>query len=188
MEAATAWASVSATVVVAVVGFVLARRIDRDMRLRVAERRLVAYERLWAAMRPASPYDPPPHQDARGRLTAALTDWYYANGDGMLLPASTRSVYLRAKDNLVCPLDRLEPAAARRRLAELPEQDRDRERGLLSQRQLSLLRTQMKGDIAVFGRPYGPSLGVEDVDFLVGCGVDVRRPPWGGVARAATRR
>ena len=53
---AAEWATAAVTLVLGVAGFILARNIGRDLKLRLAERRLAAYERLWALMRPASPY------------------------------------------------------------------------------------------------------------------------------------
>jgi hypothetical protein len=176
---------VAVTLLLGLAGFVLARNINRDVRLKLAERRLVAYERLWALMRTLSPYSPPLDEAGRVGLSGRLTDWYYANGDGMLLPHASRSVYLEAKDNLVRPLGQLTPGMSRERLGRLSGDEQDRERGRLSQRQFSLLRTQLKSDLAIFGRPYGPRLGAEDRAFLRHCGIDLRREPWSRVATVA---
>ena len=178
MGTAADWASVAVTVLLGVVGLVVARNIRRDVQLRVTERRLIAYERLWALMRVVSPYNPPPDSVTRSKLHEAFTDWYYAHGDGMLLEQGSRSVYLAAKDNLVRPLSALTPTISRHRLEALDEEDLDRQRGLLSRRQISLLRTQLKSDLAIYGRPYGPPLDEEDLAFLSQCNVDTRRRPW----------
>jgi hypothetical protein len=172
------WISIAVTLFLGLAGLFLARNINRDVRLKLAERRLAAYERLWAQLRPVSPYDPPPDADVRDRLRGSLTDWYYANGDGMLLPRLSREVYLRAKDNLGVPLDELIPEIARRRLRALEPAELEAARGRLHQRQLSLLRTQLKGDLAIYGRPYGPPLDMEDRAFLEHCGVRLDRKPW----------
>jgi hypothetical protein len=129
-------------------------------------------------MRTASPYDALMDEAARRRLHGEFTDWYYENGDGMLLERVSRSVYLEAKDNLVRPVERLTPAESRERLRTLDAEQLERERGVLAQRQLSLLRTQLKSDLAIFGRPYGPRLGGEDRAFLTACGVNLDRKPW----------
>jgi hypothetical protein len=178
MGSAADWASVVVTLVLGIAGFVLANHINRDVRLRLAERRLAAYARLWEVMRRASPYDPPLDTAARQRLRDHLTDWYYAHGDGMLLERVSRSVYLEAKDNLTRPLEQLTPVYSRERLHQLPVEQLDTARGVLAQRQLSLLRTQLKSDLAIFGRPYGPQLGPEDRAFLTACGVNLRCKPW----------
>jgi hypothetical protein len=52
----------------AVLGFIAARSINKDRELRIAERRLAAYERLWALMRSASPFDGPLSEARRWQL------------------------------------------------------------------------------------------------------------------------
>jgi hypothetical protein len=184
-SAASDWASVIVTALVGVVGVLVATSIRRDFHLKVAGRRLASYERLWALMRIASPYDPLLDAHARRRLHGQLTDWYYAFGDGMLLGQTTREVYLKAKDNLIDPLERIVPKQASERLKALKPAQLDIKRGQLSQRQLSLLRTQMKTDLAVYGRPYREDLDAEDRAFLRKCGVHLWRRPW---RRASFRR
>ncbi|MCX5357307.1 hypothetical protein OG864_00725 [Streptomyces sp. NBC_00124] len=172
------WASVAVTLALGVAGFAVAGNIRRDVKLRLAERRLAAYERLWALMRPASPYADPLDEHGRQLLQGAFTDWYFAHGDGMLLERVSRNVYFETKDNLTRPLGLLTPMESRARIAELEPSDRQRARGMLAQRQLSLLRTQLKSDLAVFGTPYGPALGPEDRAFLRHCGVNIQQQPW----------
>lgn len=181
------WASVFVTLLLGTAGFVVARNIGRDVRLKVTERRLVAYERLWALMRTVSPYNPPMDEAGRQRLHSKFTDWYYENGDGMLLERVSRSVYLEAKDNLVRTVEQLKPAQSRQRLSTLTGEELERERGRLAQRQLSLLRTQLKSDLAILGRPYGPKLGPEDRAFLTACGVNLARKPWSEPANAGEK-
>lgn len=178
MGSAADWASVGVTFLLGIAGFAVARNINRDVRLKLAERRLAAYERLWAEFRLISPYEPAPIETTRKALHKRLTDWYYANGDGMLLLRGSREVYLNAKDNLIRPLAEIVPVVARKRLQALGPDEQDNQRGLLAQRQFSLLRTQLKSDLAMYGRPYGPSLNEEDRAFLADCGVDLRAEPW----------
>jgi hypothetical protein len=172
------WASLAVTLVLGIAGFVVARKIDRDVKLKLAERRLAAYERLWALMRPASPYSKPLGDRGRELLHDKFTDWYYEHGDGMLLEPQSRDVYFEAKNNLVRELTKLTPDASRQRLEGVTADELEGERGKLSQRQLSLLRTQLKSDLAMFGRPYGEPLRGEDRAFLVYCGVDIGKKPW----------
>jgi hypothetical protein len=181
------WASLAVTLLLGVAGLVLARNVRRDVELKLADRRLAAYGRLWAEMRPASPYSPPMDPAGRALLHEALTNWYYANGDGMLLPRVSREVYFKAKDNLICAVEEVTPDAARDRLCRLDSHELDRHRGLLTQRQMSLLRTQLKSDLAIYGRPYGPPLTDEDRDFLLACGVDVKKKPWSASAQQHKR-
>lgn len=65
-----------------IVGVLVAVNIRGDVRLKVAERRLNAYERLWAATSVTSPYGAPLDAAGRAALHEKLTNWYYANGDG----------------------------------------------------------------------------------------------------------
>jgi len=178
MAAAASWASVAVTLLLGVVGVVIARNIRRDVRLKVAERRLRAYESLWAKTTSTSPYHEPLDDHGRSALHNELTSWYYANGDGLLLESVTKNVYLAAKDNLIRPVEEIVPVLTRRRLLRLSGDELERQRGLLARRQFSLLRTQLKTDLAVYGRPYGPLIDDEDAAFLTECGVNVRRKPW----------
>lgn len=172
------WASITVTLLLGIVGTFVALSINRDVRLKLAERRLAAYERLWSLMRPASPYEAPLDSITRQEIHKNLTDWYYANGDGMLLERVSRSVYLEAKDNLVRPTGSVTPRLVRQRLASLPLEEAEKERGKVCQRQLSLLRTQLKSDLEIYGRPYGPKLGREDREFLACCNVNISTKPW----------
>lgn len=182
MGGAADWATVGVTLVLGIAGFIVARNINRDLKLRLAERRLAAYERLWALMRPASPYSDPLEEAGRRRLHANFTDWYYRNGDGMMLEHVSRSVYFEAKDNLIRPVEKLTPNESRERLEKLAGAELELQRGLLAQRQLSLLRTQLKSDLTIFGEPYGQKLGKEDRAFLTHCDVDISRKPWSKAA------
>jgi hypothetical protein len=96
----------------------------------------------------------------------------------MLLADGSRSVYLNAKDNLISSVDAFVPQESGQRLRGLAGVDLERERGLLAQGQLSLLRTQLKADMQIFGQPHGPRLDNEDRAFLVHCGIDINRKPW----------
>lgn len=178
MATAASWASVAVTLILGVAGFVVARNVNKDFRLRLAERRLAAYERLWALMRPASPYSQPLNEEGRRRLHESFTDWYFCNGDGILLDHSSRSMYFGAKDNLVCQLEGLTPERSRQRLMQLNDTDLDLQRGRLAQRQLSLLRAKLRADLTVYGQPYGHELDDEDREFLEYYGVDIHRKPW----------
>lgn len=172
------WASVIVTLFLGVAGWLIARNINRDLQLKLAERRLAAYERLWALMRVASPYDAPLDKVGRGNLHKDLTDWYYAHGDGMMLHRATRVMYLQVKDNLFRTRVNVVSDTARQRLMRLDEAEADLQHGKLIQRQLSLLRTQMKSDVEIYGRPYGDALNDEDRGFLIACGVDLNAKPW----------
>lgn len=138
----------------------------------VTEKRFAAYATLWAQTKTASPMRGAPLTQAeRSKLYDKLTDWYYDDGNGMLLTEQTRNIYLKAKKNLTCPTEELVPES-------LAARDRDAVRGQASIDQLSLLRTSMRADIRIFTQPYDEELSPEDIAFLEASKVDLHRPPW----------
>lgn len=156
----------------------LASSYRRQLDLKTSEARMEAYAALWALFRVAAPTRPQPMSEAeRLDLFEQTTDWYYAKGNGMLLTAQTRQIYLKAKLNLRCPDDQLFPPSLRTELPPDPV-DRERWRGQLSQDQLSLLRTQMKADLAITGKVYSGLLSRRDIAFLEACGVTLAEEPW----------
>jgi hypothetical protein len=174
-----------ATAALTAVGAWLAHSYRRRMRFELAEARRVAYSELWEITGLAAPI----RLELRGiagclttserqDLYQAMTDWYYRNGNGMLLESTTRTVYLDAKHNLVCTSDRLKPQEAWNHIkTELPA-DEACIRGVLSIRQLSLLRTQLKSDLAIFGQTFKNQLASHERLFLENCGVDLSAKPW----------
>jgi hypothetical protein len=98
-----------------------------------------------------------------------FSTWYFASGNGMLLTAPTLAMYLVAKRRLAASL-----AAAR-----AGEGDWNIE-CVSRMRELSLLRTQMKSDVAIYGRFYPGSLSASDEAFLRASGLNPSRwaRPW----------
>jgi hypothetical protein len=99
----------------------------------------------------------------RRDLWAAMTDWYYANGSRMLLTAITKDVYLNVKHNLICESSDLRPADLADRIKEelcrpTGHELGDKVRGTLAIRLISLLRTQLKSDLAIYGATYSGKL------------------------------
>jgi len=151
----------AATLFVTAVGIWLAYSYSRQMALKLSETRLEAYSHLWEISGVAAPtrldgwgdegYLP---LDERRNLWAAMTDWYYADGDGMLLTATTKDVYPKVKHNLICESSNLSPKGLADRIHKelgLPAgQELDEKvRGTLAIRLISLLRTQLKSDLAI---------------------------------------
>lgn len=173
--------------IVSLVGLYLAHSYNRHRKMRIAELRLTAYAALWERMASASPVrltewiDEPLTQEERQDLFDEFTAWYYEDGNGMLVGGTTRSIYLRVKDNLRCPIESYEPAQLREELKELNDEARDRARGRLSISQLSLLRNRMKADLAVYGQTYHIELDKHDEALLEHCGEDLTLKPWGSL-------
>lgn len=184
------FAIAAAGAALAVITAILANSYRRRMRLELAEARLQAYGRLHEITGLAAPTRLD-LEGTKGALTRAerealyseLTTWYYRDGNGLLLEGDTREIYLAAKRNLLCTDEQITPASAWSSIqADFSQsaagEDSDVMRGIMSIRQLSLLRTQLKGDLAIFGIPFSGTLASHEREFLVGCGVDPKEPPW----------
>lgn len=188
------FAIAAATLVLAGVTGVFANSYRRKMAIELAEPRRIAYSRLYELTGMAAPS----RLDLEGRhgaldqqerelLYGELTTWYYLHGNGMLLADDTRDVYLKARWNLICPTEQIKPqglpdliAADLARPEESPV-DEETLRGILSIRQLSLLRTQMKSDLAILGDVSTGNLASHERAFLVECEIDLDKRPWKGL-------
>jgi hypothetical protein len=184
------WIIGAATVVVTAVGLWLANSYRRQISLKLGQTRLEAYSRLWEITGVAAPTrldgwgdNGYLRLDERRDPWAAMTDWYYANGGGMLLTAITKEVYLNVKHNLVCEPSDLRPAHLAGQINKalgLPgghELD-DQVRGTLAIRLISLLRTQLKSDLAIYGPTYSGELNECERFFLEHSGVNLRSKAW----------
>jgi hypothetical protein len=176
------WAGIATTGVLGAAGLYFANSVQRrtraDLDRAVAEKRFAAYGAMWAKLEVASPMsevvaDGDAEPIDRQALFDDLTRWYYENGNGMLLSRNTRNIYLAAKENLVCKPKDFRPAKDHDIV-----KGNDKARDGLIRRQLSLLRTSMRGDIAIYTTPWGSALTDDDIAFLGACGVDVTCPPW----------
>jgi hypothetical protein len=168
-----------------VVGGYLAYIHRRLIKLHVAEKRFAPYMALWTRVEPSTPLrltecrSEPASREERENLFNEFTAWYYENGNGMFLGDRTRAVYLKAKDNLIRDLKYYRPFSLKAKLRELPDDNsRERARGYLSIRQLSLLRNRMKADLDVYGLPYHVDLDDDDRAFLEYCGEKLHAKPW----------
>lgn len=173
------------TAALAIVGLYLAHSYRRQIALRVAERRLSTYAALWDKMGVATPVrivawnvSQPLTAKEREELFRAFTAWYFEDGNGMLVGDSTRTIYLRVKDNLVCPIEYYQPQSIREKLQKLLPEEQDKARGTLAIRQLSLLRTRMKADLSIYGVPYHSNLDEDDKALLKHCGESLSSKPW----------
>jgi hypothetical protein len=63
----------------------------------------------------------------------------------------------------------------------LAEVEEEAARGVLTIRQLSLLRTQLKADLAIFGQSYTKKLGRHEREFLIEREVNLNSEPWSRV-------
>ena len=159
------------TSLIALVGVYFAHSVTRQQRLKVAEQRVASYRKLWGHMYDARPSrsEPPENQgpltpvEAR-RLHGAMTNWYFKGGDGMLLSHDTREMYLEVKRRLG-------------RYAQGGSGTSSGRTGEQIMRNLSLLRSQMKSDLAIYGVFYFDTLTPDDREFIRASELDPDR--WG---------
>jgi hypothetical protein len=185
----------AASFFLSVVGLWFAQNYRRQMSLKLSEIRLKAYSRLWEISGAAAPTrldgwgdDGYLRLDERRKLWEAMTDWYYANGGGMLLTAKTKALYLNVKHNLICESSDLRPYGFAGRInMELGRPGNheldDKVRGTLAIRLISLLRTQLKSDLAIYGPPYSDKLSEYEIFFLLNSKVNLRSKAWAKAAR-----
>lgn len=177
-----------ATVFVAAVGLWLTNSYRRQVTLKLSQTRLEAYSRLWEITGFGAPTrlegwgdDGYLRLEERRDLWTAMTDWYYANGGGMLLTSTTRNVFLNVRHDLVCESSALHPPGLddqiKRCLPTGQELD-DKVRGTLAIRLVSLLRIQLKSDLAIYGSDYSGRLNEYERFFLKHSNVKLRSRAW----------
>jgi hypothetical protein len=168
------------TAALALIGFYLAHSFTRQQRLRIAERRIDGYRKLWALMlvaRPSrieAPENNPLTQKEALSLLDEMTTWYFDDGNGMFLPHETQAMFVQAEIALMRYGRETYPTIPIRQAA-TPEDDARR-----VMRNLSLLRSQMKRDIKIYGVSARPKLQEGDAAFLRSANVNPRRwlRPW----------
>jgi hypothetical protein len=168
-----------ATIAIAVIGLYATHSLRRQQRLKIAERRVDAYRKLWSLLVVARPLrmNPPENMPPLSRQEARtlydeMTSWYFVDGNGMMFPDETKRVYLGAKERLGLYADGAgeAPEEGRRRMVEL-----------------GLLRQQMRSDLAIYGHSYmADKLDADDEEFLRACKIQpwrFSRPWYGALAR-----
>ncbi len=159
-------ASLVVTSAIALIGLWLAHGLRRQQRLKIAEQRIVAYQKLWRLMEVARPTrldgtvdkSGPLSPDEASALYRKMTNWYYDAGNGMLLPNETKVLYLAAKKRLGVYAD-----------ADKSDWNHEGKRRI---QELSLLRTQMKRDLDIYGINYSGALDDEDMAFIREAGLN----------------
>lgn len=172
---------------VTLIGIFLTNNFRRQVKQKTADGRMKSYSELWAITGVASPtrlqkwhegtVGGSLTREERVNLYVEFTKWYYRCGNGMYLGDGTRSLYLKSKDNLICPDSELQPSTLGDELKKLPEEHRSARRGEISIRQLSLLRARMRADLEVYGTLFR-KLESEDKEFLQSCGENLNKEPW----------
>jgi hypothetical protein len=184
------WAQAFATMFLGLVGLWFANGYRRHIKIQLVERQVDAYVRLFRITERVDPDRTAPlTSDERRELFEQLVKWYFQDGDGLFLSASTRDLYFGVRTNLVCPDKRITPPRLARQIVQLSSADAERRRGCVSVRQVSLLRAQLKSDLDIHrGYWYFRALRPDDQDFLRACGLSVWRNPWRRRLRVSARR
>ena len=185
---ASDWAQIAVTMllglVTAYIGLSIRQKRRQEIAVNVADHRLDAYAALWSKI-PLSPElrklrsEEPLKPNECREIFDQLTAWYYGDGCGMMLGASTRSIYLTIKTNLICNPDQFVPTSCSDAVR---KSDDARSEAVI--RQLSLLRSAMRADLEVYGKPWGKPLQPVDREFLYAC----RVPGWRVQRTLAERR
>lgn len=112
-----------AAIAVGYLGY-LANSLHRQLKRGVQERQLTAYEGLWAVTGVAAAIRIKGHwaggaltEGERHELFREMTHWYYGRRGGIYLSPHVRSLYLRAKENLLCPETEIKPEKALEKFA-----------------------------------------------------------------------
>jgi hypothetical protein len=174
------WAQAAGTAILAVVGLWLAHNYRRQVGLKLAERRIDAYMRLWAVLAVASPGRTTPLDSVeRQKLHDEMYRWYFDEGNGIFMSTPARDLWVAVSTNLACPAASVRPPTLAAELTRLTEAEADRRRGCACISQASLLRHQLKTDLNLHnGLYYYPGLRMGDRDFLKSCGISPWRRPW----------
>jgi hypothetical protein len=169
------------TVFLGLVGLWLAHNYRRQIRLKLADRQVDAYMRLWKLTSVATPSRATPlDQVERQKLHDEIHQWYHGDGNGLFVSVETRDLLLSYQSNLVCPISKIKPAELAEQLSAMPEVDAERRRGCISKRHATLLRYQLKNDLVLHISfvSYYNDLRSDDRAFLKSCGLSPWRRPW----------
>jgi hypothetical protein len=137
------------TFLLAVIGLNLAHSYRRQQSLRIAERRLDAYAKLWELTEVARPTrvtnvsvdrEGPLRREEARELYQQMLHWYFGSGNGLLLPNTTKRLYMTVKERL--------GAYA---VSSGSSSDAD---GTQCMQELGVLRAQMRLDLDVYSDLY----------------------------------
>ncbi|KPI02426.1 hypothetical protein OV450_4676 [Actinobacteria bacterium OV450] len=160
---------------ISLIGLWLGHNYRRQVRLQLSEHVLHAYRKLWqiTALSPSDRRTTMTRQE-RVELAAALNDWYYADGHGMLLPAPTRRLFFALRHNLLSGWTEMQPPSLVRHLGMLDSGVVESVAACACNRELSLLRTQLKSDLSLYtGGSHLRLLRQDEADLLKSCGVSL---------------
>lgn len=89
------WGQAAGAILLGLVGLWLANNYRRQIRLKLAERQVDSYIRLWRLTALATPdrTEPLDHVE-RQKLYDEMVRWYFEDGDGIFASAATRNLFV----------------------------------------------------------------------------------------------
>ena len=168
----------AATVILTGIGIWFSHNYRRQLRVKLADRRLEAYAALWEISgKLRSSVAVGADMALRNTVSASMDDWYFDRGYGMLLSSPTRKLFFATKQALDYPADQRVPQLLKERLRGIPEKKRNLVVSCACSRYMSLLRTQLKDDLAIYGRISHNRRLSDERELLSSCGISPGRPP-----------
>lgn len=105
---ATIIAAIITASIVLIVGLI-ANNTWRQLKVKLSEQRQKAYASLRERTKETSLEMPTLDGSAHSRLFGEMTNWYYKDGNGMLVPAKTLALWRKVRANLICPANEFQP-------------------------------------------------------------------------------
>lgn len=176
------WAQVGTTLLLGIVGFYIANSYRRQVKVKLAEKLLEAYSDLWSITDVSFVNSAEPVLMSRTQmadLTERMGQWYFDDGNGILMSNASRIVFFVAYNNMRFHHSQAEPAILRARLNALSGETAEQALSCACSRQLSRLRSQMKSDLGVYqGSRHLRDSRREDRQLFAMAGVRIGPPRW----------
>jgi hypothetical protein len=168
------WSQALGAFFVGLVGLWIAHSYRRQVKVKLAERLADSYAALWELTRTASTGRPGPRTvESRAEMEELLENWYFDNGNGLLMSKPSRLLFFHIKGNLTAPASEMVPKSLSDRFPGLDPAEVDAVRACAHSRQISMLRTQLKDDLAIYrGRSHQRHRRKDERDLLTMCGID----------------
>lgn len=173
---------------IGLVGLWLAHNYRRQVRLKLAEHLFAGYCELWEHTLVISERGKIAGSEDRRMLAEQMESWYYKDGHGLLVPPPTRKLFVAVRLLLTASPDQAEPASLRKKLLTVEPDQAEPILACACLRFTSLLRTQLKRDLAIYSpktnRQRDPHRD-DERQLMKSCGIpsgwppSPRRPPSG---------
>lgn len=176
------WSQALGALFIGVVGLWVAHSYRRQVKVKLAERLADSYSALWELTRAASTNRRNLQAaEDRAEMDQLMESWYFDNGNGLLMSKPSRILFFHIKKNLIAPLPDVVPESLAERLSRLDPEQAESARACACNRQFSMLRTQLKDDLAIYrGKSHQRHRRKDERDLLKMCGI--------GRGRIALRR